>query len=58
MPLGDGNSAQLEKSKNYVFGRGNQNARAAGLAKHTIIGAVALGPVVIARIKVQTDPLA
>src|SRR5260370_1968388 len=36
------------KSKNYVFGRRNENAGAAGLSPDTMINAVRLGPVVFA----------
>src|SRR5258708_33718935 len=36
------------KSKNYVFGRRNENAGAAGLSPDTMINAVRLGPVVVA----------
>ena len=37
-----------KKSKNYVFGRRNENAGAAGLSPDTMINAVRLGPVVVA----------
>src|SRR5260370_23728580 len=36
------------KSKNYVFGRRNENAGAAGLSPDTMSNAVRLGPVVVA----------
>src|SRR5260370_17248255 len=36
------------KSKNYVFGRRNENAGAAGLSPDTMINAVRLGPVLVA----------
>ena len=37
-----------KKSKKHVFGRCNENARAAGLSPDTMINAVRLGPVVVA----------
>src|SRR5258708_35510320 len=40
-----------KKSKKHVFGRCNENARAAGLRPDTMINAVGLGPVVVAWVK-------
>jgi hypothetical protein len=40
-----------KKSKNYIFVRRKENARAAGFTPYAMIDAVGLGPVVIAGIK-------
>jgi hypothetical protein len=40
-----------KKSRDYVFVRRKENARAAGFAPYAMIDAVSLGPVVIAGIK-------
>src|SRR5260370_31276744 len=40
-----------KKSEKYVFGRCKKNARAAGFTPYTMIGAVGVGPDVIAGIK-------
>ncbi len=47
----DGAGRSDKKSKKYVFSRRKENARAAGFTPYTMIGAVGLGPDVIAWIE-------